>query len=97
MTVFGERLIVKVGGEGVFCAGFPEQGIGAAVKCDDGAGRAAEVIMAAIIMAVLKPPESEAERFWHRLRAPVHSRNGVRVGEVRPSRTLNDVLSLAGA
>jgi L-asparaginase II len=93
MTVYGNRLIVKAGGEGVFCAGFPEQGLGAAVKCEDGAGRAAEIMMAAIIVAVLKPRESETQRFWHRLRAPVISRNGVRVGEVRPSQTLNDVLA----
>jgi L-asparaginase II len=96
MMVFGKRLVVKAGGEGVLCAGFPEQGVGAAVKCDDGAGRAAETMMAAIVVAVLKPSESDMERFRHRINPPVLSRNGIRVGEVRPSRTLNGLFSFAG-
>jgi L-asparaginase II len=95
MTVFGERLIVKTGGEGVFCAGFPEQGFGAAIKCEDGAGRAAEVLMAAVIAMVLKPDEAEMERFHHRLHAPVLSRNGVPVGEIRPAPALAGLLAPA--
>ena len=43
MQRFGARVFVKTGAEGVFCAALPEQGLGIAVKCDDGAGRAAEV------------------------------------------------------
>jgi L-asparaginase II len=97
MTIFGKRLIVKTGSEGVFCAGFPEHGLGAAVKCDDGAARAAEVMMGTVIAAVLKPQEPEMQRFRHRLRTPVSSRNGLPVGEVRPSPALVDLLSLADA
>ena len=47
MQRFGARVFVKTGAEGVYCAALPEQGLGIAVKCDDGAGRAAEVMMAA--------------------------------------------------
>ena len=47
MRAFGARVFVKTGAEGVYCAALPEQGFGIAVKCDDGAGRAAEVMMAA--------------------------------------------------
>jgi L-asparaginase II len=94
MSVFGRRLIVKVGGEGVFCAGFPDRGLGAIVICDDGAGRAAEAMMAAVIVSVLGPGDPDMKRFAHRLRPPVLSRNGGRVGEVRPSPALVDALVL---
>ena len=43
MEIAPGRLFVKVGAEGVFCAAVPELGLGIALKCDDGAGRAAEV------------------------------------------------------
>jgi L-asparaginase II len=49
MDHFGARVFVKGGAEGVYCGALPEQGLGIAVKCDDGAGRAAEVITASIL------------------------------------------------
>ena len=38
MQQFGARVFVKTGAEGVYCGALPEQGLGLAVKCDDGAG-----------------------------------------------------------
>src|SRR5438477_168409 len=49
MRSLGLRAFVKTGAEGVMCAALPDQGFGIAVKCDDGAGRAAEVVMAALL------------------------------------------------
>ncbi|MCP4182632.1 MAG: asparaginase [Hyphomicrobiales bacterium] len=43
------RLFAKTGAEGVYCGVIQHAGIGIAVKCDDGATRAAEVIFAKII------------------------------------------------
>lgn len=43
------RGVVKTGAEGVFAATIPEQGLGIAVKIDDGAGRAATIAMTAIL------------------------------------------------
>ena len=40
------RLFIKVGAEGVFCGCIPHAGLGFALKCDDGAIRAAEVAAA---------------------------------------------------
>ena len=34
------RIFVKIGAEGVYCAAVPELGLGIALKCDDGQGRA---------------------------------------------------------
>ena len=68
MTALGERVYCKVGAEGVFCAAFPERGIGVAIKIDDGnTARAAEVAMAATIEAFVdlddeEPPAARPER-----------------------------------
>ena len=60
MKLFGARVLAKTGAEGVFCGALPEQGLGIALKCDDGASRAAEVAMAAMIARFL--PMSDEER-----------------------------------
>jgi L-asparaginase II len=44
------RAFVKVGAEGVYAASIPHAGIGIALKCDDGAGRAAEVAIARALL-----------------------------------------------
>lgn len=46
----GEAMLVKSGAEGVACAAIPSQGLGIAVKIDDGAGRAAQIVMAALLL-----------------------------------------------
>jgi L-asparaginase II len=43
------RLFVKVGAEGVYCGCIAHAGLGFALKCDDGATRAAEVAVAAML------------------------------------------------
>lgn len=59
MRTLGPRAFVKTGAEGVFCAALPDQSLGVAVKCDDGSGRAAEVILAAAVSRFLT---SDADR-----------------------------------
>ncbi|MDP9136893.1 MAG: asparaginase [Pseudomonadota bacterium] len=44
------RAYVKTGAEGVFCGAVPHAGIGFAVKCDDGATRASEMAVAALLL-----------------------------------------------
>ena len=52
MQRLGERVFCKVGAEGVYCAALPEQGLGVAIKIDDGNNaRACEVVMAAVVEA----------------------------------------------
>lgn len=84
MTRFGTRVFVKSGAEGVCCAALPEQGLGVALKCDDGAGRAAEVMMAATLARLLK---SDADRtlLARFMRAPLRNWNGIAIGEIRPT------------
>ena len=46
------RVFVKTGAEGVYCGCIPHANIGIALKCDDGAGRAAETAMAALLASL---------------------------------------------
>lgn len=82
MRAFGTRVFAKTGAEGVYCAALPEQGLGIAVKCDDGAGRAAEVMAAATLSRLLPKPEDSAtlEKF---VRPTLRNWNGISVGALR--------------
>jgi L-asparaginase II len=67
----------------VFCGALPEQGLGIALKCDDGGTRAAEVMMAAAIARFLPLAGAETvapERF---LRPTLRNWNGIEVGSLR--------------
>lgn len=88
MKLFGARVLVKTGAEGVFCGALPEQGLGIAIKCQDGAARAAEVVMAATIARFLPlrgNEQAELERFVH---PALRNWNGIAVGGLRPTETL---------
>lgn len=88
MQALGERAFTKVGAEGVFCAALPEQGLGIAIKCDDGAGRAAEVVLATLLLRLLDPGE-EARNTLTPLANPVlRNWNGIEVGTLRPAAAL---------
>jgi L-asparaginase II len=83
-----ERAFVKTGAEGVYCAALPEVGLGVALKCDDGATRAAEAILASLVLRFL--PLADADRaFVEALARPaIRDRNDRVVGEIRPSEAL---------
>jgi L-asparaginase II len=81
LTAFGKRVFVKGGAEGVICAALPELGLGIAIKADDGAGRATEPLLSAVIAALLTV--NETERAALRPTVPINDRNGAKVGEIR--------------
>jgi L-asparaginase II len=83
MERLGERVFCKVGAEGVYCAALPEAGLGVAIKMDDGnTSRACEVVMAAVIEAVVKLDEREAT-FMHGFSdATLSNWNGIEVGRL---------------
>ena len=74
-------IAVKTGAEGVYVAILPAQALGVALKIDDGAGRAAETAIAALLvrLGVLKD-EDAARDLAH---APVRDTRGRIVGERR--------------
>jgi len=75
----GARAFVKLGAEGVYCGALPEQGLGFALKCDDGNARAAEAATAVLLRRFLGPNE-----VLDRLANPILTNwNGLAVGEIR--------------
>jgi L-asparaginase II len=83
MKSFGQRVFIKTGAEGVYCGALPEQGLGIAIKCDDGAGRASEAIMAAVIARVLPLEAAEREALARFMRPTLRNWNGFDVGVLR--------------
>src|SRR3954447_934368 len=88
MKLFGTRVLVKTGAEGVFCGALQEQGLGIALKCDDGATRASEVAMAVMIARFLPMSEDERGAVDRFLRPTLRNWNGIEVGGLRPSDAL---------
>lgn len=82
MQAMNGRAMVKGGAEAVCCACIPEQGIGIALKIDDGGKRASEVAMAALLVHVgaLDPSTPEAANL---LAPSLTNWNGLDVGQVR--------------
>ena len=85
MRLFGRRVFVKTGAEGVYCAALPELGLGLAVKADDGATRAAQAMIAALIRRFL-PADGEDRARLEPFAAPVlRNWNGIAVGSLQPA------------
>jgi L-asparaginase II len=87
MERYGTRIFVKTGAEGVYCGALPEQGLGIAVKCDDGAGRAAEVMMAATLLRMARSI-TDFDGLEPFARVTLRNWNGIAVGAIRPTETL---------
>ena len=79
------RIFVKSGAEGMFCAALPELGLGVALKCDDGAGRAGDAMIAAVLARLLKADDELSARLMEMARPVVPSRRGAPVGRIRPT------------
>ncbi len=83
MELLGERAFVKVGAEGVYCATFPEIGYGVALKAEDGHARAAEAMMAGLVLRFL-PLNDDERRAVEALAQPVFKNwNGLEVGRIQ--------------
>ena len=86
MEAAPRAVTLKTGAEGLYCAAVPGKGLGVALKIADGATRAAECAVAAILARVLLGPHGEAVgalgtrtlRNW----------TGTVTGEVRPTEAL---------
>lgn len=88
MQALPGKVFTKTGAEGVFVIAIPELGLGAALKCRDGATRAAEVACAFLVESLLEEAESELSQDENnalkRLANPVLKNwNGIEVGSLR--------------
>lgn len=96
MARFGEAVFCKVGAEGVYAAALPRQGVGVAIKCDDGnTARAAEVAMAAVLEALLQPDADDARFLRERSDVTLRNWNRIEVGRLAASDALREALSSA--
>jgi L-asparaginase II len=82
---FGARVLVKGGAEGMLCGALPQVGLGIAIKCDDGAGRAADVVMAAMISRLLALDDRDRAVLDGLMRPALRNWNGIEVGALRPT------------
>jgi L-asparaginase II len=62
MRAAGRRLVAKVGAEGFYCASVPSLQIGVALKVEDGAKRAAEPALLAVLQRIGALTEAEVGR-----------------------------------
>jgi L-asparaginase II len=83
---FNGDVFIKGGAEGVYCGGIRSLGIGFALKADDGAQRASETAIGAIIARFVADAGDLAD--------PVIISNaaGIAVGDIRPGEGLRSVL-----
>jgi L-asparaginase II len=87
MRASSGRAAVKTGAEGVFVAMVPERGMGVALKIVDGASRASECAIAAILVRLgVLDAEHPAARAY--LDAPILNRRGILTGAVRAAAAL---------
>lgn len=94
MERLGPRVFCKVGAEGNHCAALPEQGLGVAIKIDDGNNsRAAEVVMAAVIEALVRLDDGEREFMRSLSDVALKNWNGLEVGRLRASEGLRAALT----
>ncbi|HZT52497.1 MAG TPA: asparaginase [Stellaceae bacterium] len=84
----GDRVRAKPGAEGVYAAALPRLGLGLALKIEDGAARASEVALAAILMRLGVLDEAAIAALAGRERPAVRNVAGAVVGEVRPAPAL---------
>ena len=75
------RVFAKIGAEGVYCAAIPELGFGLALKIDDGAFRAAELTVAAVIAHLARGIPQIAEPVAALARKVDSNWNRIKVGE----------------
>lgn len=89
MQAAAGRVMLKVGAEGVYCAAIPELGVGMALKCDDGAIRAAEVMVAAVLARFFANDEALSAGLLAMANPVMKNWNGIKVGALRPAGALS--------
>jgi L-asparaginase II len=83
MQVAPGRIFAKTGAEGVFCALLPDKGLSFAVKAEDGATRAAEAMIAALLARHFDEDSEERAALVRLANHGMTNWNGLAVGSVR--------------
>ncbi|HIN17057.1 MAG TPA: asparaginase [Gammaproteobacteria bacterium] len=85
MQITGERLAVKGGAEGVYCAIVPGQRIGIALKIDDGGSRAAEALMGLLLIRYAGLGSDQSAKLEKLSLPAILNAEGKEVGATRPA------------
>jgi L-asparaginase II len=83
MRAAGRRLFAKVGAEGFYCAGIPSLRIGIALKVEDGAKRAAEPALLAVLKNLDAISSGELEQLSKYATPEIRNTRDEVVGSVR--------------
>ncbi|MDE0591399.1 asparaginase [Halocynthiibacter sp. C4] len=87
MQAMGGRVAIKTGADGVFTAILPEQKLGVALKVTDGATRASECAIAAILVK-LGVLDANHPATLRRMNAPMVNRRGIKAASIKPGSAL---------
>ncbi|MFZ3101743.1 MAG: asparaginase [Desulfitobacteriaceae bacterium] len=91
MEILGHTVVSKAGAEGVQCLGLLEQGIGIAIKIEDGAIRATAPTCIEVLRQLGVLSEKELQQLNSRHYAPIKNQRNEIVGELRPVFKLNHI------
>ena len=83
MGALGDKVFTKMGAEGVYCAALPQQGLGIALQCNGAAGRAAEAVMASLILAYVPLSDEESRVVASHADKPIVNLSGTETGRLR--------------
>jgi len=84
MSIAPGRIFAKTGAEGVFCAAIPEQGLGIALKCEDGSTRGAEAMIGAVLAKLFSEDQELSAKLGDWSKKSLKNWNGIEVGQIRP-------------
>ncbi|MFN0191099.1 MAG: asparaginase [Aestuariivirga sp.] len=87
------RAFVKTGAEGVYCGAVTHAGLGFALKCDDGATRAAEVAIAGLLAGLECWTAEERASLREFSDSHLHNWRNIEVGEVQAASTFESRLA----
>ena len=82
MKFFGDRLITKMGAEGICCIGLVGKGTGIAIKIEDGSARAVEPVALETLLQMKILSQDEAVKLEKHRKPQILSHKGEKIGEV---------------
>jgi L-asparaginase II len=89
MSVAGATVRLKGGAEGVYCAALPGQGLGIALKIEDGAARASTLVMANVLDRLGCFDDAQRRALQPFLAPRLNNIAGVEIGAIRPTEALD--------
>ena len=84
MLAMSNKTVIKTGAEGVFIAILPERGLGVAIKAQDGSTRAAECMIASLLVR-LGAADAQDPMFQKRSNPVLRNFDGLDVGYIKPA------------